>query len=147
MQDLLFTSNCLIAVSLSLISSRSCSVIAASSSWDCIWLQSSPLWREGKKVKHCFLQHMRIFSLWLHWITSVLKLRRFLQNSTSLATSYRLTTAVTNENNNRDRPRRVKKLKSSTCIGQFVLGCDHYLSHYRTDLISGCFFFFFKFVF
>lgn len=47
----------------------------------------------------------------------VLKLRRFLQNSTSLATSYRLTTAVTNENNNRDRPRRVKKLKSSTCIG------------------------------
>lgn len=72
----------------------------------------------------------------------MLKLRRFLQNSTSLATSYRLTTAVTNENNNRDRPRRVKKLKSSTCIGQFVLGCDHYLSHYRTDLISGCFFFF-----
>ena len=47
------TSSCRIAVSLSLISSRSCSVMATSSSWLCIWFHSS--WLQGDKHSSWFL--------------------------------------------------------------------------------------------
>lgn len=45
--ELALTSSCRIAVSLSLMSSRSCSVMATSSSWLCIWFHSS--WLQGDK--------------------------------------------------------------------------------------------------
>lgn len=51
--DLALTSSCRIAVSLSLISSRSCSVMATSSSWLCIWFHSS--WLQGDKHISWFL--------------------------------------------------------------------------------------------
>lgn len=51
--ELALTSSCRIAVSLSLISSRSCSVMATSSSWLCIWFHSS--WLQGDKHSSWFL--------------------------------------------------------------------------------------------